>query len=90
MNDERQSWRKVFEMVGPETLRLRLGRNEYSGEYSREAEKWLLEKDAEAATVERERFQTIRRWAIIGGVAAVIAAVAAVIGALPIVKVWIG
>jgi len=51
MTDERQNWRKAFEMLGPETLRLRVGRNDFAGEYGREAEKWLLEKDAEAAAI---------------------------------------
>ena len=48
MTGDRENWRKAFEMIGPETLRLRLEhrRNEYHGEYGREAEIWLLEKDA--------------------------------------------
>jgi len=62
MTDERQSWCKAFEMIGPKTLRLQLGRNEISGEYKREAEKWLLEKDTEAAEVDRKRFQKILWW----------------------------
>ena len=91
MNDQRESWRKAFEMIGPEQLRLRLEhrRNEYAGEVGREAEAWLLEMDAKAAALERERFETVRRWAIIGGVAAVIAAITGLISAWPIVKEWI-
>jgi hypothetical protein len=90
--DERQSWRRAFEILGPEQLRLRLEfrRSEYSGEYGREAELWLVEKAAEAATAERERFQIVRRWTIISGVAAVVAAIAALIAAWPIVKGWFG
>jgi hypothetical protein len=53
MVDERQNWRKAFEMIGPAQLRLRLEhrRNEFAPEYAREAEIWLIEKDAEAAAV---------------------------------------
>ena len=87
MTDER--WRKGFEMTGPETLRLQLSRNEFSGEYRQEAIKWLLEKDAEAAAIDRKRFQIISRWAIIGGVAAVVAAIAGLIAAWPVIKEWI-
>jgi len=50
---------------------------------------WLFEKAAEAAAVDRKRFQTIRRWAMIGGVAAVVAAIAALIAAWPVIKEWI-
>jgi hypothetical protein len=84
MTRERESWRKAFAMIGPETLRLRLEtrRGEYTGEYAREAEKWLLEKDAEAAAMDRRRFSTIRFWTIIAAVAGVIAAVAAIIAAI--------
>lgn len=91
MPDQRQNWRKAFEMIGPETLRLRLEhrRIEYDGEYGREAEKWLLEKDAEAAALERQRFQKILLWAVIGGVAAVVAAITGIITAWPVVKQWI-
>ena len=55
MTDDRKNWRKAFEMIGPETLRLRLEhrRNEYQVDYGREAELWLIEKDAEAAAIER-------------------------------------
>lgn len=91
MNDERQSWRKAFEMLGPEQLRLRLEfrRSEYSGEYGREAEKWLLEKDAEATAIELERFRTVRRWAIIAGVAGIAATIIGLIAAWPVVKSWL-
>ncbi|MGO8974313.1 MAG: hypothetical protein ACLQNV_12415 [Steroidobacteraceae bacterium] len=91
MANERENWRKAFELLGPEQLRLRLEyrRNEYTGDYGREAEIWLFEKAAEAAAVDRQRFQTIRRWAIIGGVAAVVAAIAALIAAWPVLKAWI-
>ena len=91
MADQRQSWREAFEKLGPEQLRLRLEsrRNEYTGDYGREAEIWLREKAAEAAAVDRERFQTIRRWAIIGGVAAVVAAIASLIAAWPVINEWI-
>jgi len=91
MADERQSWRRAFEMIGPAQLRLRLEhrRNEYAPDYAREAELWLLEKDAEAAAVERKRYNTILRWAIIAGIAGVVAAIAAWIAAWPVIKDWI-
>ncbi len=87
MTDER--WRKGFEMTGPETLLLQLSRNEFSGEYRQEAIKWVLEKGAKAAAIDRKRFQIIRRWTIIGGVAAVVVAIAGLIAAWPVIKEWI-
>jgi hypothetical protein len=77
--------------LGPEQLRLRLEyrRNEYTGDYGREAEMWLFEKAAEAAAIERKRFQIIRLWSIIGGVAAVVAAITGLITAWPVIKEWI-
>jgi hypothetical protein len=91
MSDQRQSWRRAFEMIGPAQLRLRLElrRNEYAPDCAREAEIWLLEKESEAAAIERTRFETVRRWAIIAGVAAVVAAIAALIAAWPVIKDWI-
>jgi hypothetical protein len=58
MTDERESWRKAFEALGPQQLRLRLEhrRGEYDGEYGREAERWLLEQDCQDC---RPRVQTI-------------------------------
>jgi len=61
MADQRESWRKAFAMIGPEQLRLRLEhrRNEYAGDYGREAELWLLEQDAAAAklnVIDSEQF----------------------------------
>lgn len=92
MIDERQSWRKAFELIGPQTLRLRLEhrRGEYDGDYGREAERWLQEQDAKATAVESKRFQTLRRWAIVAGVTGTLAAVAAWIVAWPIIKGWLG
>jgi hypothetical protein len=76
------SWRKAFEMVGPETLRLELARNNYEPEYRRAAIEWLLKQDAKAAAIERGRFWAMLLWTII-------AAVAAVIAAWPVVQGWI-
>ena len=78
-------------MIGPEQLRLRLEhrRNEYAGDYGREAELWLFEKATEAAAIDRKRFQTIRRWAIIAGLAAIVTAITGLITAWPIIKEWI-
>ena len=88
--DEREAWRKAFASIGPETLRLRLEnrRNEYHGDYGREAEIWLLEKDAEAASAELNRFRTIRRWTIVAGLAGTVAAITGIIAAWPIVRSW--
>jgi hypothetical protein len=90
VTSERESWRRAFEMIGPEQLRLRLEfrRSEYSGEYGQEAERWLSEKAAEAARIERERFAVIRSWAIIAGVAGIAAAIAGGIAAWPVFKGW--
>ena len=84
MTNERQNWRKEFEMIGPETLRLRLEtrRAEFSGECAREAEVWLLEQDAARARAENRRYRFILAVAIISAVAAIIAAV-------PVVTSWI-
>jgi hypothetical protein len=89
MPDERQNWR--FDMIGPAQLRLRLEhrRNELPPEYAREAEVWLLEQDAKVAAIELQRFQTIRRWAIIAGVAGTVAAAAGLIAAWPVIREWI-
>jgi hypothetical protein len=89
--DERKKWREAFELTGPELLRLQMEtrRNEFGADYTREAELWLLEKDAQAAAIESKRFQTIRRWSIIGGVAAVVAAIAGLIAAWPVIKEWL-
>ena len=88
MNDERLSWRKAFEKISPKTLRLRLEhrRAEFPDAYAREAEIWLLEKDAESDAIEFRRFQTSRFWTIIAGVAGAIAAVASLIAAFPVVR----
>jgi hypothetical protein len=93
MTDEmdRQNWRKAFQKIGPEQLRLRLEhrRNEYTGEYGLEAERWLLEQSEKSAAIEHGRFRTIRFWSIIGGVAGVLAAIAAWIAAWPVIASWI-
>jgi hypothetical protein len=90
MINEHLSWRKAFEAIGPDTLRLRLEhrRAEFSNEYAREAEVWLLEKDAEKAAVELRRFKIIRLWTIVAGVAGGVAAIAGVIAAFPVVRDW--
>jgi hypothetical protein len=56
---------------------------------AREAEVWLLEKDADNTAVEVKRFLIIRRWTIIAGVAGSVAAIASLIAAWPVVKEWI-
>jgi hypothetical protein len=90
MINERLSWRKAFEKIGPETLRIRLEhrRAEFPVEYAREAEAWLLEKDAENAAIELRRFQTIRLWTVVAGVAGSVAAIAGLISAFPVIRKW--
>jgi hypothetical protein len=91
MADQRQNWRKAFEMIGPATLRLRLEhrRNEFAPDYAREAERWLLEEDAKAAAIEKRRFRVVLVWAIVAGVGGVLGAIAAWIAAWPVIKEWI-
>lgn len=90
MTDE-GNWRKDFEMIGSETLRLRLEfrRDEFTTQYARAAELWLLERDAAAARIETSRFNAIKRWTIVAAVAGIIAAVAGVIAAWPVLKDWL-
>ena len=87
MTDEKKNWRKAFEMVGPDTLRLKLATSNVTlaTEYIRCAEKWILEKEAEKAAVESKGFHKILGWTIAGTLAAIIAAVAAIISAWPVV-----
>lgn len=88
---ECQNWRKAFEAIGPAQLRLQLEhrRAEYGDAYTREAEVWLLEQDAKNAAIELKQFRKVLSWAIVAGVASVVAAIAGLIGAWPIVKEWI-
>jgi hypothetical protein len=78
-------------MIGPAQLRLRLEhrRNEFATDYAREAEIWLLERDAQAGAIERRRFRILRRWAVTAGVAGIVAAVAGLIAAWPVIREWI-
>jgi len=89
MVDESKRRRQVFEMVGPDTLRLRLSRKEHSEEDGREAEKWLLEKDAESTATDNKQFRTLLVWAILGSVAAFVAAITGVVAAWPVIKEWV-
>jgi hypothetical protein len=91
MANERPDYRKGFEALGREQLRLRIEHrpNEYAGEIGREAERWLHEQDAKAAAIEHSRFRTIRFWAVIGGVTGALAAIAAWIAAWPVIAGWI-
>jgi hypothetical protein len=87
-DSERASWRKAFDMIGPMQMQLRLEhrRNEFGPEYAREAELWLLEKDAEAKATETSRFKTIRLWTIVAAVASVVAAIGSIIAAWPVLR----
>jgi hypothetical protein len=89
--NEVESWRKAFEKIGPDTLRLQLvdRRVELSDPYRRCAESWLLEQDAKADRIETARFETIRRWTITSVVVGTIAAVAGVIAAIAaVIAAW--
>jgi hypothetical protein len=88
---EEENWRRAFEMIGPRTLRLRLEtrRNEFSPPYARAAEIWLLEQDVATARKEATRFNTIKHWTIIAGVAGIIAALAGAIAAWPVLRDWL-
>jgi len=76
---ERQNWRKAFKLLGRETLRLQLVRNDFAGEYRDEAIKWLREEDDKADAIERRKYWTML---IVTG----IAAIAALIAAWPVIK----
>jgi hypothetical protein len=84
---EEDNWRKAFEMIGPDQLRLRVEsrRAEFSPQYARAAEVWILEQAAKKDALERSRFQRILGWSIAGFVAALVAAIAAAVSALPVV-----
>ena len=88
---ELENWRIVFEMIGPTQLRrgLEHRRSKFSPAYTREVEIWLLEKDAENAAIELQRFLIILRWAILVGVAGIVAAITGSIAASPIIRGWI-
>lgn len=81
-DDETKTWHKAFEMIGPETLRLRLEarRNEFSPEYTRAAEIWILEQEANKAALEARRYRKVLGWARIAGWAGIVGAVAAIVG----------
>jgi hypothetical protein len=83
MPSELENWHKAFEMIGPDTLRLRLEmrRAEYDGAYGRAAEEWLLKKKAESDRLEAARFKIIKRWTVAAAIAGIIAAMAAVVAA---------
>jgi hypothetical protein len=83
MPTDLENWHKAFEMIGPETLRLRMEmrRGEYDGAYGRAAEEWLLKKKAEFDRLEAACFRTMKRWTVIAAIAGIVAAVAAVAAA---------
>jgi hypothetical protein len=85
---EEENWRRAFEMIGPKTLRLRLEtrRNEFSPDYARAAEIWLLEQDAAAERKETTRFNMIKRWTIAAAIAGIIAALGGAIAAWPVIR----
>ncbi len=80
-------YRKGFEQLGPDTLRLRIGDRHagYQGEQLRQAETWLKEHDE--AVARRELIN--RRWMIAGAIAAIVAAVAGIIAAVTgVISTW--
>jgi hypothetical protein len=99
MTTEEDNWRKAFEMIGPDQLRLRLEtrRPEYGPQYARAAEVWILEQDAKKAALEesreakkaaleRSRYRMNLGWTIAGFCVAAVAAIAAIISAVPVVR----
>ena len=80
---ERANWRKTFEQLEPETLRLRIANPwaAMSDEYRREAEAWLREQDAAADRHEESRSQT----RLLTLIAAAMALATAAIG---LIAVW--
>src|SRR5262245_37425892 len=76
VSDEQQ-WRKSFEKIGPDLLRLELATSKqtFPDNYLRCAHEWMLDKEAEKAALETSRF----RWTVVGAIAAIVAAVASVI-----------
>lgn len=89
--DQEAQWRKGFEKIGPDMLWLQLVDTRIVSDtrYIRCAQAWILEKEAEKATIETKRFQKVLRWAIIASVAGVLAAIAAWVAAWPIIKAWL-
>ena len=84
---EQESWRKAFEMIGPDQLRLRLEarRDEIPLPYARAAEAWISQQDAKKAALEASRYRKILGWIIAGFCVAFVAALAVVISAIPVV-----
>jgi hypothetical protein len=91
MHPNHEKYRQEFERLTPDSLRLRMETRaaQFSGEYARAAEDWLLEQQANADAIEAARFRSIRKWTILAAVAGTVAAVAAGIAAGPIVKGWL-
>jgi hypothetical protein len=89
--EQEAQWRKAFEKIGPDTLRLKLATTDVTlpTEYIRCAEAWILEKDAEKTALESERYHKLSRWAITAGIAGILAAIAAWVAAWPIMKEWL-
>jgi hypothetical protein len=77
---EEENWRKEFKRLGPDGLRLRLEfrRPEFTDQYARAAEAWILEQDAKKAVLETSRYRWILGWTIVAAIAAGVAAVPAV------------
>ncbi len=84
MTDEERGWRKAFEMIGSDMLRMQLvqGQVGLTEPYGRCALQWLREQQAATDLRETMRFETIRRWTVTAALAGIVAAVT---GALLIV-----
>ena len=87
-SSEQEGWRKAFEMIGPDQLRLRLEarRDEFPPQYARAAEAWILQQDAKKAALEASRYRKILGWTMAGFFVALVAALAAAISAIPVVR----
>jgi hypothetical protein len=84
MTSEEENWRKGFEKVGAETLRLKIATSNVTlaDPYLRCAHEWILEKEVENAAEERRRFHKTLGWTIVGAFAAIIAAAASLVAVI--------
>jgi hypothetical protein len=77
MSEQQETnWRKAFEIIGSETLRLRLKSRptEFSPYYARAAQIWLLEQDANKKALQAQLNGEILVWTIVGTLVAMFAA----------------
>jgi hypothetical protein len=80
-DDQRATWRKEFEQLGAQTVRLRIANpwSAMSDECRREGELWLHDEDVAAEARDDARYRTIRCWTIAAAIAGGIAAATGII-----------